>query len=126
MTHLGQPVLNPVRLADHVEAHRPGDGRVSVPRLLCELEAVIGAGNIRRLSADDHFLQRLVPLAKPWTAAVLRASGAFEGASKEVSSDPFTAFDHVKEHRSGRPSRIDQTLPALSRLKPSEMAHQIR
>ena len=36
----GQPVLYAVRLADHVEAHRPGGDGVPVPRLLGELGAV--------------------------------------------------------------------------------------
>lgn len=37
----GQPVLNAVGLADHVEAHRPGVGGVAVPWLLCELDSVV-------------------------------------------------------------------------------------
>ena len=34
---LGQPVLDPVGFADHVEAHRPGIDRVPVPGLFSEL-----------------------------------------------------------------------------------------
>jgi hypothetical protein len=34
----GQPVLDAIRLADHVEAHRPGVDGVPVPGLLCELD----------------------------------------------------------------------------------------
>ena len=44
MVGLGQPVLDPVCIADHVEAHRTGVDGIPVPRLLCELNAVIGEG----------------------------------------------------------------------------------
>ena len=40
MVEFRQPVPDPVGLADHVEAHRPGIGCVTVPRLLCELNAI--------------------------------------------------------------------------------------
>ena len=39
---LGQAVLDPVGLADHVEAHLPRIGGVAVPGLIGELDAVIG------------------------------------------------------------------------------------
>jgi hypothetical protein len=42
MVGFGQPVLDPVGLADHVEARLPGIDGIPVPRLLCELDAVIG------------------------------------------------------------------------------------
>lgn len=42
MVRLGQPVFDPVRLADHVEAHRPGADGVPVAGLLGELDAVVG------------------------------------------------------------------------------------
>ena len=38
----GQSVLDPVRLADHVEAHWPGVNGVPVAGLLYELDAVVG------------------------------------------------------------------------------------
>jgi hypothetical protein len=40
---VAQPCLD---LADHVEAHRPGIGCVAVPRLLCELNAVISENGV--------------------------------------------------------------------------------
>lgn len=40
MVGLGQPVLDAVGLANHVEAHRPGVYCVPVPWLLCELDPV--------------------------------------------------------------------------------------
>lgn len=40
MVRFGQPVLDAIDLADHVESHRPGVDGVPVPRLLCELDAV--------------------------------------------------------------------------------------
>ena len=45
VVRLGQPVLDTVGLADHVEAHRSGVNGVAVPRLLGELDAAaIGLG----------------------------------------------------------------------------------
>ena len=46
MVGFGQPVLNPVCLADHIEAHRPGVDGVPVPRLLCELNTVVGENGV--------------------------------------------------------------------------------
>lgn len=42
MVGLCQAMLDPVGLADHAEAHRPGVDGVSVPWLLGELDAVVG------------------------------------------------------------------------------------
>jgi hypothetical protein len=39
---LGQALLDPVGLADHVKAHLPGIGGVPVPGPVGELDAVIG------------------------------------------------------------------------------------
>ena len=39
---LGEPMLDPVGFADHVEAHWPGIDGVPVSGLLCELNTVIG------------------------------------------------------------------------------------
>ncbi len=41
MVGLGQAVLDPVGLADHVEAHRSRIGGVSIPGLLGELDAIV-------------------------------------------------------------------------------------
>ena len=38
---LGQSVLDPVRLADHVEAHGPGVGGIPIAGLLGELDTVV-------------------------------------------------------------------------------------
>ncbi len=43
---LGQPVLNAVRLADYVEAHRPGVEGVPVASLLGELTAIVGQDGV--------------------------------------------------------------------------------
>ena len=42
VVRLGQPVLDPIGFADHVEAHRPRIDGVPVPGLLGELDAVVG------------------------------------------------------------------------------------
>ena len=41
MIWLGQPMLDPIRLTDHVKAHPSSRGCVSVPGLICELDANI-------------------------------------------------------------------------------------
>lgn len=60
MVGFGQPVLDPVRLADHVEAHRPrGDG-VPVPGLFGELDAVVGQDCMDLVGHGfEHVLQEL-------------------------------------------------------------------
>lgn len=57
---LGQAVLDPVGFADHVEAHLPGIGCVSVPGLIGALEALIGQDRVD-LSGNDlqQMLQEL-------------------------------------------------------------------
>jgi len=42
MVRLGEPVLDVVGLADHVEAHLTGPGGVPVAGLLGELDTVVG------------------------------------------------------------------------------------
>lgn len=42
MAGFGQPVLDAVCLADHVEAHQRATDGAPFPRLLCELDSVIG------------------------------------------------------------------------------------
>ncbi len=48
MVRLGEPVLDVVRLADHVEAHLTRPGRVTVSRLLGKLNASVGQGHVGR------------------------------------------------------------------------------
>jgi hypothetical protein len=60
MVRLGEPVLDAIRLTDHVEAHRPGDDRVPVPRLFCELDAIIGQDRVDLVGDGlEHVLQEL-------------------------------------------------------------------
>ena len=42
MVGIGQPVLDPVGFAVHVEAHWPGIDRVPIPRLFSELDSIVG------------------------------------------------------------------------------------
>ena len=57
---LGQPVLDPVGFADHVEAHRPGIDGVAVPRLLGELDAIVGQYSVDLIrDCFEHVLQEL-------------------------------------------------------------------
>ena len=46
VVRLCKPVLDVVRLADHVEAHLPRPGGVAVARLLGELNAVVGQDRV--------------------------------------------------------------------------------
>jgi len=60
MVRLCEPVLDAIRFTDHVEAHRPGDDRVPVPRLLCELDAIIGQDGVDLIGDGlEHVLQEL-------------------------------------------------------------------
>lgn len=60
MVGLGQPVLNAVGLADHVEAHWPGVVGVSVPGLLCELDSVVGQDGVDLMGHRfEHVKQEL-------------------------------------------------------------------
>ncbi len=60
MVRLGQPVLDAVGLADHVEADWPGEDGVAVPGLLCELDPVIGQNRVDPIGHGfEHVLQEL-------------------------------------------------------------------
>jgi hypothetical protein len=60
MARFGQSVFDPVRLADHVEAHRPGIVGVPVPGLLRELSAVISQNGVDVIGHRlKHLLQEL-------------------------------------------------------------------
>ena len=60
MVGLGQPVLDAVGLADHVEAHWPGVDAVSVPGLLCELDSVVGQDGVDLIGHRfEHVLKEL-------------------------------------------------------------------
>jgi len=43
---LSEPVLDAVRLADHVEAHLPRPGSFTIARLLSELDAIVGQDRV--------------------------------------------------------------------------------
>ncbi len=56
----GQPVLDPVGLADHVESHRSGVDGVPVPGMLCDLDAIIGKNRVDLIGHSlKHVLQEL-------------------------------------------------------------------
>jgi hypothetical protein len=60
MFGLGQPVLDSVGLADHVEAHRPGVDGVPVSGLLCELDSVVGQDRVDLVGHGlEHVLEEL-------------------------------------------------------------------
>ena len=60
MVGLGQPVLDAVGLADHVEAHWPGVDAVSVLGLLRELDSVVGQDGVDLIGHSlEHVLQEL-------------------------------------------------------------------
>ncbi len=49
MVRFGQTMFNPIRLTDHVKAHRPRIGSVPVSRLLRKLDTVIGQDRVEFL-----------------------------------------------------------------------------
>ena len=57
---LREAVLDTVGLADHVEAHGPGIDGVAIPRLLGELNAVVGENGMDLIGhCFEHVLQEL-------------------------------------------------------------------
>jgi hypothetical protein len=56
MVRFGQTMFNPIRLTDHVEAHRPRIGSVPVSRLLRKLDTVIGQD---RVELERHGLKEV-------------------------------------------------------------------
>ena len=56
MVWLGEPVLDAVRLADHVEAHLPRPGSVKIARLLSELDTIVSQD---RVDPVGHGLQQV-------------------------------------------------------------------
>lgn len=54
MVRLGQPMLDPVVLADHVEAHLPGAGGVPIAGLIGELDAIIGQDRVDAIGHDTQ------------------------------------------------------------------------
>lgn len=60
MVQPGQPVLNPVGFADHVEAYRPGVDGVPIPRLFGKLDAIIGENSMDLIRRSlEHILKEL-------------------------------------------------------------------
>jgi hypothetical protein len=85
MVRLGQPVLDAVGLADHVEAHGPGGDGVPVPRLLGELDAVVCENGVDLMGADNITATRKI------SGLVLKG---FKGPGlviREGASAPFPA-----------------------------------
>jgi len=61
MVGFGQAMLDPVRFADHVEAHWPGVDGVPVARLLGELDAVVGQDRVDLVGHGlEHVLEELL------------------------------------------------------------------
>ena len=59
MVGFGQSMFNPVRLADHVEAHLSGIDGIAISGLLCELDAVIRQNGVDFVGHNfQHELQK--------------------------------------------------------------------
>jgi hypothetical protein len=58
MVRFGQPEVDPIRLADHVEAHRPRVDGIPAPGLLCELNAAIREDGVDLVG---YGFERVVP-----------------------------------------------------------------
>jgi hypothetical protein len=65
MVGLSQPAYDAVCIADYIEAHSPGDNRVRVRRLLCELDAIAGEHYVDLVGQRlGHVLHELPPCAR--------------------------------------------------------------
>jgi hypothetical protein len=54
---LGKPMLDLIRRTNHVEAHLPGRGCVSVPGLICELDTIVPQD---RVDSIWHDIERVL------------------------------------------------------------------
>ncbi len=61
MVGFGQSMFNPVRLADHVEAHLSGIDGISVSGLLCELDAIICQDGVDFVGHKFHNILQKFP-----------------------------------------------------------------
>ena len=83
-----QPVLDPVGLADHVEAHRPGIDCVAVPGLLSELDAVFREDGVDVIGHRlEHVLEEL-PRRLP--------VGFFDGLGDRKFAGSVDAYEQVE------------------------------
>ena len=95
MVGLGQPVLNPVCLTNHVEAHRPGIDGVPVPRLLCELNAVVGENGVNLVGHGfEHVLQEFPGCLSVGLVDEL-GHGELARAVDELLPVPWTVFGDI-------------------------------
>ena len=65
MVRLGEPVLNAVCLADHVEAHLARPGGVPVTRLLGELNAIVGQDGVDAIRHGFQQVFEELPRSSP-------------------------------------------------------------
>ena len=91
VVRLCEPVLDVVRLTDHVEAHLPRPGGVAVARLLSELDAVVGQDRVDPLRY--RFLQVFQDFpSRPPVSFVDRLSGGELAGAVDADEQVELAF----------------------------------
>ena len=80
MVGLGQSMLDPVGLADHVKAHLPGIGGVAVPGLVGELDVVIGQDRVDPVWNDFEEVFQKLPSGPPVGLLDQLSDGELAGA----------------------------------------------
>ena len=75
-----KPVLDPVGLADHVEAHLPGTGGVTVARLFGELDAVVGQDRMDAVGDGLRQMLQELPSGAPVGPTSHLGDGEFAGS----------------------------------------------
>ena len=88
VVRLRQSVVYPIGIANHVEAHGPGIGRIPVARRLCELDAIIGEDRVDaiRHSPEQVFKERPRGLA----------IGLLDKLSDGVLAGPINAYEEIE------------------------------
>jgi hypothetical protein len=84
MVGFRQQMLDPIGVADHVKAHRSGTGRIPVPGLLGELDAVICETGLDLVKLGSEHMLAELPSRSP--VGIFHALGHSELTSA-VSAD---------------------------------------
>ena len=80
MVRFGKPVLDVVRLADHVEAHLARPGGVPVARLLSELDPVVGQDRVDAVGYGFQQVFEELPRRPPVSLVDQLGDGELAGA----------------------------------------------
>jgi hypothetical protein len=122
MVRLGEPVLDVVRFADHVEAHLTRPGGVTVARLLGKLDAVVGPDRVNPVRHRFQQVFKELPRRSPVSLVDKLGDREFTRAA-DADEQVELAFGslHLGDIHAKEPDRV--ALEALS-LWPFDFAQE--